>query len=143
MKKYVYIGLILSFSLCAEENPFSLNENLQKIDKAEKQLLSYFKDFDDSKLKKEKVRFKEKSTERLKSEEYRKNEDKARAERIAKAKKIREEHAETIRSKRLAGKKRNEEIYKANEVAKKKKVLSDKNKETNKAYLNAIRDVNL
>ena len=188
MKKYVYIGLILSFSLCAEENPFSLNENLQKIDKLEKLLLLSFKNLNKSKLKKVSQRHLHQAAEkaRLKAQERRKNEAKIQVERIAKAKKIREERAEAMRIKRLAEKKRKDEkqkvdklkqekiekirlekeklakekaireelekkrlkkisdekIRKANEIAKKNKAINDKKKEIDKAYLDAIRDVN-
>jgi hypothetical protein len=56
MKKTIFLGLFLSLLTYAEENPFSLNENFQKIDKDQEALLSCFKDINENKVDKKVVK---------------------------------------------------------------------------------------
>jgi len=53
MKKYLLIALLTSLSIQAEDNPFALKENLQKIDKDQDVLLSALKEMSDNQEAKE------------------------------------------------------------------------------------------
>ena len=55
MKKYLLIALLTSLSIQAEDNPFALKENLQKIDKDQDVLLSALKEMSDNQEAKEEV----------------------------------------------------------------------------------------
>jgi len=142
MKRYVFIGLILSLIVNAEENPFSLNENLQKIDKIEKLLLS---SLNDSKSKNiqvhlnskkylqqavKKKRPEKKDVKILKSEEDRKYQAKIKND------------IEVVRIKRITEKRQNNKNHKLKKLSTREE-LSNKKKELDKAYLDAIMDVNL
>jgi len=53
MKKYLLVALLTSLSVQAEDNPFALKENLQKIDKDQDVLLSALKEISDNQEAKE------------------------------------------------------------------------------------------
>ena len=53
MKKYLLMALLASLSIQAEDNPFALKENLQKIDKDQDVLLSALKEISDDQEAKE------------------------------------------------------------------------------------------